>query len=136
VLNTLGYDYFNNTGAYAVAYAIYSGATKISLFGMDYTYPNVGQAERGRACVEFWLGFARAHGIDIRLPTSTSLLDSQHIGQSRLYGYDCVDILIHEQPDGTVRVGFTEKTALPTAAQIEKNYDHSAPIDQQHLRIS
>jgi SAM-dependent methyltransferase len=136
VLNTLGYDYFNNTGAYAVAYAIYSGATKISLFGMDYTYPNVGQAERGRACVEFWLGFARAHGIDIRLPTSTSLLDSQHVGQSRLYGYDGVDILIHEQPDGTVRVGFTEKTELPTAEQIEKNYDHSAPINEQHLRIS
>jgi SAM-dependent methyltransferase len=136
VLNTLGYDYFNNTGAYAVAYAIYSGATKISLFGMDYTYPNVGQAERGRACVEFWLGFARAHGIDICLPTATSLLDSQHIGQSRLYGYDCVDIALHEQPDGTVRVDFTEKTELPTAEQIEKNYDHSAPIDQQHLRIS
>jgi len=54
VLNHLGHDYFNNTAAYAVALAIHIGATKISLFGMDYTYPNVHDAEKGRACVEFW----------------------------------------------------------------------------------
>ena len=31
--------YFNSTAAYAVAYAIHKGATKISCFGMDFTYP-------------------------------------------------------------------------------------------------
>jgi hypothetical protein len=50
--------YFNSTAAYAVAYAIHMGVKKISVFGMDFTYPNAHDAEKGRACVEFWLGIA------------------------------------------------------------------------------
>jgi hypothetical protein len=133
VLNTLGHDYFNNTAAYAVAFAIYTGATKISLFGMDYTYPNAHDAEKGRACVEFWLGQAHARGILINLPKTTSLMDSMYPRAARLYGYDTVDIAFQSQADGRLNLQFTEKTELPTAEQIEKNYDHSAPIAEQHL---
>lgn len=135
VLNHLGHDYFNNTAAYAVAFAIHIGATKISLFGLDYTYPNVHDAEKGRACVEFWLGQAHARGIQIFLPKTTTLLDSMYPAASRLYGYDTLDIDLAVQPDGSVKVGRTPRETLPTAEQIEKNYDHSAPIKEQHQTL-
>ena len=133
VLNHLGHDYFNNTAAYAVAFAIHTGATKISLFGMDYTYPNVHDAEKGRACVEFWLGQAHARGIEIRLPKTTTLMDSCYPQASRLYGYDTLDIDFKVDEVGKLTIGFTPRETLPTAEEIERNYDHSAPIAKQHL---
>jgi len=135
VLNHLGHDYFNNTAAYAVAFAIHTGATIISLFGMDYTYPNVHDAEKGRACVEFWLGQAFARGIKINLPKTTTLMDSMYPRASRLYGYDTLDVEFNVQPDGYLKLGFKPVEALPTAEQIEANYDHSAPIKDQHQSI-
>jgi len=133
VLNHLGHDYFNNTAAYAVAFAIHVGATKISLFGMDFTYANTHHAEKGRACVEFWVGQAAARGIKIHLPHSTTLLDSCYPKASRLYGYDTLDVAFNIQPDGELKLAFTERTHLPTAAEIEANYDHSKPVAEQHL---
>lgn len=41
--------------------------------------------ESGRACVEWWVGFAMAHGIAIDMPWCTTLLDNNKGGQ--LYGY-------------------------------------------------
>ena len=133
VLNNLGHDYFNNTAAYAVAFAIHTGATQISLFGMDYTYANTHQAEKGRACVEFWLGQAHARGIKINLPQSTSLMDSNCPRASRLYGYDTTDVKFNTSADGLLTLEFIERETLPTAAEIEALYDHSAPIAKQHL---
>lgn len=133
VLNHLGHDYFNNTGAYAVAFAIHTGATRISLFGMDYTYPNVHDAEKGRACVEFWLGQAHARGIAINLPKNTSLMDSCYPQTSRLYGYDTLDVKLEVQEAGEVKVSMTPREKLPSAEEIERNYDHSRPIAEQHL---
>jgi len=132
VLNELGHDYFNNTAAYAIALAIHVGATKISCFGMDFTYPNAHDAEKGRACVEFWLGQAHARGIKINLPKTTSLMDSMYPRSSRLYGYDTLDVEFNMQEDGRLKLEFTERESLPTAAEIERNYDHSAPIEKQH----
>ena len=133
VLNHLGHDYFNNTAAYAVAFAIHTGATKISLFGMDYTYPNVHDAEKGRACVEFWLGQAHARGINIHLPKTTTLMDSCYPQASRLYGYDTLDIDFSVDEVGKLTLGLSPRETLPTAEEIERNYDHSAPIAEQHL---
>lgn len=133
VLNNLGHEYFNSTAAYAIAFAIHTGATKISLFGMDFTYPNVHHAEKGRACVEFWLGVAHAHRIEIRLPQTSSLMDSMHTRASRLYGYDTVDVGFNVEADGMLKLEFKPRTTLPSAAEIEANYDHSAPIEKQHL---
>lgn len=134
VLNELGHDYFNSTAAYAVAYAIYRGATKISLFGIDYSYSNSHHAEKGRACVEFWLGFARARGIELAMPVETTLMDANCGRESRLYGYDTVKIDFDIQQDGTLKLKFTERTELPTADEVEARYDHSRPISEQHLR--
>jgi len=132
VLNHLGHAYFNNTAAYAVAFAIHAGATEISCFGMDYTYENVHHAERGRACVEFWLGQAHARGIKINTPKNTSLLDANCSEKHRLYGYDTVDIKLQHDEEGAIGVQFTPLDKLPTAEQIEAAYDHSKPISEQH----
>lgn len=123
VVNALGYPYFNSTAAYAVAYAVYIGVRKISIFGMDFTYPNAHQAEKGRACVEFWLGMAAERGIEIAIPHVSSLMDACS-SDERLYGYDTVDVHMTGER-GSVEVAFTEKSAIPTAADIEARYDHN-----------
>lgn len=125
VINKLGYCYFNNTAAYAMAYAIYVGAEKISLFGCDYTYPNAHDAEKGRACLEFWLGYAAARGIKLAVASRSSLMDAVEPEDRRTYGYDGAHVSIEQQPDGTARVVFTPRD-LPTAAEIEARYDHAA----------
>jgi hypothetical protein len=76
VINSCGIAYFNNTAAYAVAYAVHIGVKKISMYGCDYTYPNAHDAEKGRACTEFHLGIAKARGIRIGLTDKTSLMDA------------------------------------------------------------
>jgi len=125
VLNEFPLAYFNSTAAYAVAYALHSGATKISCFGMDFTYPDAHHAEKGRACVEFWLGMAAERGVEISVPKTTSLLDACNPLAERFYGYDCVDLDIQRGQDG-IKVGFTERTELPTAEAVEAAYDHNA----------
>ena len=125
VLNDLGYDYFNSTAAYAVAYAIHIGVKKISLFGCDYTYPNAHDAEKGRACVEFWLGMAAERGIKISVPKKSSLMDAMYSRDDRFYGYDTRKVNL-ETVDGRVVVSFTDVETLPTADEIEAKYDHSA----------
>lgn len=119
-----GAPYFNSTAAYAVAYAIYIGVQRISLFGLDYTLPNSHHAEQGRACVEFWLGIAAARGIEITIPSTSSLMDGCATDRDRLYGYDCVDVHLVNQDDGTVKVEMTDRAEVPTAEEIEARYDH------------
>jgi len=125
VLNRFPQAYFNSTAAYAVAYAIFVGATKITCFGMDFTYPSAHDSEKGRACVEYWLGMAAALGIEISVPHSTTLLDAIMPQAERFYGYDCVELGITADADKRISVTFTERETLPTAAEIEAAYDHS-----------
>lgn len=117
-------SYFNNTAAYAIAYAIHVGAKKITVFGMDFTYPDSHEAEKGRACVEFWLGLAVASGIEIAMPKTTSLMDACEPQVRRFYGYDCVELAFTRDASG-VSVAMTERETLPTAAEIEHNYNHN-----------
>jgi SAM-dependent methyltransferase len=124
VINSCTTSYFNSTAAYAVAFAIHVGVKKISLFGFDFTYQNSHHAEKGRACVEFWLGVAWARGIDITLPPQTSLMDANEPEQRKFYGFDFVDVTIDHDEGGQAKVSFTDKEKLPTAAEIEAEYDH------------
>lgn len=125
VMNTLGYAYFNGTAAYAIAYAIYYGATKISLFGCDFTYPNAHQAEKGRACVEFWLGIAAARGIKIAIAEKSTLMDTCENSGNNFYGYDTVDVEISQDVEGGLaKVTFTPKEKIATAEEIEARYNH------------
>ena len=87
----LGYCYFNNTVAYAVAYAIWKKVKQISLYGIDYTYKNVSMAESGRACVEFWCAIAATKGIKLEVAHRSSLLDTNVPDNEKLYGYHRLD---------------------------------------------
>ena len=132
VLNEFENAYFNSTAAYAVAYAIFIGATKISLFGCDFSYAKSHDAEKGRACVEFWLGMAAERGIKLAVPKNSTLLDACYTAPERFYGFDCVDLAITREGE-RIKVGFAEKTDLPTAQEIEERYDHSQPTVPEHL---
>ncbi len=125
ILNKYPHGYFNSTAAYAVAYALHVGATKISCFGMDYTYQDAHDAEKGRACVEFWLGMAAAQGVQLSVPKTTSLLDACNAQPMRFYGYDTLDLQFERSENG-IKVGKVERTELPTAEEIERSYDHDA----------
>ena len=125
VINSCGIAYINNTAACAVAYAVHIGVKKISMFGCDYTYANMHDAEKGRACTEFHLGIAKARGIAIGIPDRTSLLDAVERAQDRLYGYDTVSIGLRRRRGGKARLTFSPRAELPTADEIEARYDHS-----------
>lgn len=131
VLNSCnGQQYMNTTAACAVAFAIHLGVKTIKCYGMDFTLPNSYDAEQGRACVEFWLGFAAARGIVLGVPgrsaTShgSSLLDACEPRERHIYGYDAVHLNIANK-NGKHRVCMTPRKVLPTAAEIEHRYDHS-----------
>lgn len=91
-----GLSYFNTTVAYAIALAIYQGATVIGLYGIDFTWPGEKNlSEAGRGCAEFWLGIAMERGISIQLPGNTTLLDTYN--GRRPYGYaDYEEMKLHE----------------------------------------
>lgn len=119
-----GVPYLNSTAAYAVAYAIHIGVKRISLYGVDYTQPNAYAGEKGRSCVEFWLGIAAARGIEIMVPNSSPLLDMCAPHDERLYGYDGVDVTFSKRADGGLAVKMAPKE-IPTAEEIEHRYDHT-----------
>lgn len=124
VVNCIGMAYQNNTAAHAVAFAIYLGVKKITLFGCDYTYQNAHDAEKGRACTEFLLGVAHARGILLGMPRESSLMDACEAYNDRLYGYDVRRATVVAKKEGGFRVDFTEAESLPTAEEIEERYDH------------
>lgn len=125
VINSCGFAYFNSTAAYAVAYAVHIGVRKIGCFGFDFTYKDSHKAEKGRACVEFHLGIAKARGIEIGFPSVTTLMDANAPIEERVYGYDTLDLEMDGGGDLPVTVTFKEKVAIPTAEEIEARYDHS-----------
>lgn len=125
VLDGMPEGYMNGTAAHAVAFAVHLGVRKISCFGMDFTYAHAHSAEKGRACVEFWLGVAAARGIQLAIPQSSSLMDACEKG-CRYYGYDTLDLEITRK-DGHLDIVFSEKPGpLPSADEIERRYDHNA----------
>lgn len=125
VLTETPQGYFNSTAAYAVAYALHLGVKKISVFGNDFTYPDAHDAEKGRACVEFWLGVAAARGVQLALPRTTSLMDAMNSQAQRFYGYDTLDLEFKRTDVGQIEVQRTERETLPTAEEIEHSYDHT-----------
>lgn len=125
VINSCGIAYFNSTAAYAVAYAVHIGVKKITLFGCDYTLANSHHSEKGRGCLEFHLGIAKARGVVIGLPDSTSLMDSVAPFEERVYGYDTLHVDMQEDADGVVAVRMCPREQTATAEEIERRYDHS-----------
>jgi hypothetical protein len=124
VINAVGTDYFNCTPSYAIAYAIYLGAKRISLFGLDFTWPNASDAEQGRACCEYWIGRAMQRGIDVFVVNTSSLMDANVERNLRHYGYDTLDVEVSFD-GGKAKVTTTPRDSIPDAAEIERRYDHT-----------
>jgi hypothetical protein len=123
VVRDTGHFYFNSTVAYAMALAVWGQAQQVSLFGCDYTYANSHLAERGRACLEYWIALGKAQGMHIALPDHTSLLDACEGLQGVFYGYDGFTVSVGRDDDG-YSVGL-DPCALPIAKEVEARYDHS-----------
>lgn len=128
VINSTGFAYFNSTAAYAIAYAIHLKVRRLAIFGMDFTYAHSHHAEKGRACVEFWLGLAAARGIKFGIPNQSSLMDACCSQDERFYGYDTVKVHVTRQDDGRVSLQFSARETLPTAEEIEARYDHTRHV--------
>lgn len=91
VVDEFGENYLSNGVAYAVALAMLSGTEEIHLYGCDFDYPDTSGEkkspyERGRPCVEFWLGYARAKGFLVGTSGLSTLLDACYRKEG-LYGY-------------------------------------------------
>jgi len=123
VINSTGFAYFNGTVAYAVAYALHLGVKRLSFFGCDFTYSNSHHAERGRACLEFWLGMAVARGIEVCVPDKSTLMDACEPDHA-FYGYDAVKVGLSKRANGSMQVTFEPVEKLPTAEEIEARYNH------------
>lgn len=133
VMTKTGHGYFNNTVAYAIAYALYlkltqGGPNRIELFGIDFSYPNGHKREKGRACVEFWLGLCSAHGININIAQDSTLMDASVPDAEKMYGYDAYELKIDMQDDG-FHVTKTDKP-LPSVEEIERRYSHDPAKDE------
>jgi len=86
VMEHVKFPYFNTTVAYAIAHAILEGRPKIYLFGCDFTYSDMIIGEAGRACAEFWMGYAYSRGTELYVPGSCTLLDNWRPNRV-LYGF-------------------------------------------------
>ena len=114
VATELKFCYFNNTVAYAVAYAIWSKVKTICLYGIDFTYKNVNMAESGRACVEFWCAIAVSKGIKIEIASKSGLLDTNVPDNEKLYGYHRLDDpLVQTVQEGGLLIAKQSEFALP-----------------------
>ena len=77
IVKDLKCGYFNNTIAYAIAFALWNKVSSINMFGADFTYKrNLYFAESGRACCEFWLAKCTDAQITIQVALSSGLLDT------------------------------------------------------------
>ncbi len=126
VVKKTGLCYFNNTVAYAIAFAAYNEVSHIYLYGVDFSYKkNVYFAEAGRACTEFWLAYCVANGIKIEVAASSSLLDTNVPPEQRLYGYHRLDDpMVMTVEDGNLLVTLQSELSPPEPEDILKGvYD-------------
>jgi len=88
VIKTTNCGYFNNTIAYAIAFALYKEVSQISLYGADFSYTtNIHFGELGRGCCEFWLAKCMVQGIDVSIAATSPMLDTNIPEKEKLYGY-------------------------------------------------
>lgn len=104
VLDFVGDNYFMNTAAYMIVFALMCGVKRIRCFGMDYNYSQASKMtayEAGRCSIEFWLGYARAKGVDVASAGSSTLMDVVDRLAHGIYGYgDCQPLLANNPRTG------------------------------------
>lgn len=77
--------YFHNSIPYMIAYAVAIGVEELTLWGVDYSWNGNPVREDDKANAEYWVGFARARGVTVNIP-ATSTLCQVNRGW-HLYGY-------------------------------------------------
>jgi len=93
VVKKINDEYFMNTIAYAIGYAMLIGVKEIDLYGCDFTYPNRHEAESGSMNVAYLLGRAESFGMTFRISSQSTLLSANEclnmdgMVRRNLYGY-------------------------------------------------
>jgi len=128
VMNCVMDDWFTNTVAYAIGYAILTQVEEIYLFGCDFMYPGSHVVEPGADCCSYLLGLATGRGVKWKLPMTSTLMDSHLCQQDKegklarpLYGYD--------YNPGDCR----SKVEAGTASELEKLLARKAPHKVQEI---
>jgi len=64
IIKWSGCNYFTNSVAYMIAYALYTGQKEINIFGVDMDHKTEYAYER--PCIAYWIGYGRAIGAKIK----------------------------------------------------------------------
>ena len=114
IVKDLDCGYFNNTIAYAIAFALWNQVGGVNMFGADFTYKsNLLFAESGRACCEFWLAKCMDEGIIVQVAVTSGLLDADVPLQEKMYGY-------HRLEDPFVTYMVEDKLKICRWSEVEK----------------
>ncbi len=109
ILDKFKTRYFTNTVSYMLAYAIYTGVTKLSLYGIDMCFGSMYAMEsRG---VEYWLARCEEHGIEIEMFPGSHILRTTN---GKLYG---------ERGDFDALLYFEERLSLLNTLPKEGSYE-------------
>jgi hypothetical protein len=128
VITATKFSYFNNTVAYAVAFAVAQNVSKIYMYGVDFSYrQNLHFAEAGRSCVEFWCAMALANGISIQVAPHSGLLDTNVPEDEKIYGYHRLDDpLVQRVTDGELIIS---KKSKMSEFESENGLSSPEPLD-------
>ena len=109
--------YFYNTVPYMLAYALFIGVRRITLFGADYWHPNSPGREADLANCEWWLGYLAAKGVSLSLAPDTTLMRARQ--NDPLYGYrfDPRSEMDRRMTVGDQREVKIERPSRPTARE-------------------
>ena len=66
-------EYFTCTFAYQIALALLEGFADIGLFGVELAFGTRRERSVEYACVSWWMGYATAKGVRLRVPTPSRL---------------------------------------------------------------
>jgi hypothetical protein len=80
-----GHDYFHNSVPWIIAYALWIGVRELTLWGCDYTHDRSNGREDDRANAEYWVALARAAGMVVLIPQTSTLCNASRGAYH--YGY-------------------------------------------------
>ena len=114
--------YFTNSTAYAIAFALACRVKHLEIFGCDFDYnPQIidtgDRFEKGRACLEYWLGVAQARGMEIGIGAHCTLLNMNNVaeqGRVSFYGYGGYKPLLGYENNVGVLTGWEQ----PSSAEV------------------
>ena len=126
LVGDLGCAYFNNTVAYAIAFALWNQVSHLTIFGVDFTYKtNMHYAESGKACCEVWLAKCMENNINVSVAPRSNLLETNVDIKEKLYGYHRLkDPIITYQKEDTIKTcrwSEVEQINQPKPQMIDRN---------------